>query len=86
MFSALAIAIHNFPEGLATFASAITDPTLGLSIAIAIALHNIPEGISVAVPLYYATGSKKKPFLFLSIRFVRTPGSPDWFLYPTQLF
>ncbi|MGB4373389.1 MAG: zinc transporter ZupT [Halanaerobiales bacterium] len=64
MFSALAIAIHNFPEGLATFASAITDPTLGLSIAIAIALHNIPEGISVAVPLYYATGSKKKAFFY----------------------
>ena len=64
MFSALAIAIHNFPEGLATFASAITDPTLGLSIAIAIALHNIPEGISVAVPLYYATGSRKKAFFY----------------------
>ena len=62
MFSALAIAIHNFPEGLATFTSALQDPALGLSIAIAIAIHNIPEGIAVSVPLYYATGSKKKAF------------------------
>ena len=60
--SALAIAIHNFPEGLATFTSALKDPTLGVSIAVAIAIHNIPEGIAVTVPLYYATGSKKKAF------------------------
>lgn len=62
MFSALAIAIHNFPEGLATFTSALQDPTLGISIAVAIAIHNIPEGIAVSVPLYYATGSKMKAF------------------------
>jgi len=64
LFSALAIAIHNFPEGLATFASAIQDPTLGISIAVAIAIHNIPEGIAVSVPIYFATGSKKKAFLY----------------------
>jgi zinc transporter, ZIP family len=64
LFSALAIAIHNFPEGLATFASALKDPTLGISIAVAIAIHNIPEGIAVSVPLYYATGSKKKAFVY----------------------
>jgi ZIP family zinc transporter len=64
MFTALAIAIHNFPEGLATFAAALADPSLGLSIAIAIAIHNIPEGISVSVPVYYATGSKKKAFVY----------------------
>lgn len=64
MFSALAIAIHNFPEGLATFFSALSDPALGLSIAIAIAIHNIPEGISVSVPLYYATGSRRKAFIY----------------------
>jgi len=63
-FTALAIAIHNFPEGLATFAAALNDPNLGLPIAVAIAIHNIPEGISVAVPIYYATGSKKKAFWF----------------------
>ena len=62
VLSALAIAIHNFPEGLATFMSALVDPSLGLSIAIAIAIHNIPEGISVAVPIFYATGDKKKAF------------------------
>jgi len=62
LFSALAIAIHNFPEGLATFTGALQDPALGLSIAVAIAIHNIPEGIAVSVPIYYATGSKKKAF------------------------
>jgi zinc transporter, ZIP family len=62
MFSALAIAIHNFPEGLATFMGALADPTLGISIAVAIAIHNIPEGIAVSAPIYYATGSKRKAF------------------------
>jgi len=62
MFSALAIAIHNFPEGLATFTGALQDPKLGVSIAVAIAIHNIPEGIAVSVPLYFATGDKKKAF------------------------
>lgn len=60
MLSALAIAIHNFPEGLATFMAAIQDPALGLTIAIAIAIHNVPEGVAVAVPIYYATGSRLK--------------------------
>ena len=64
LFSALAIAIHNFPEGLATFIGALQDPTLGISIAVAIAIHNIPEGISVSVPVYYATGDKKKAFMY----------------------
>lgn len=61
-FTALAIGIHNFPEGIATFASAISDPTLGIAIATAIAIHNIPEGIAVSVPVYFATGSKRKAF------------------------
>jgi len=64
MFTALAIAIHNFPEGLATFLAALEDPSLGIPIAIAIALHNIPEGISVSVPIFYATGNRKKAFLY----------------------
>jgi len=62
MFTALAIGIHNFPEGLATFTAAISNPELGIAIAIAIAIHNIPEGIAVSVPVYYATGSRKKAF------------------------
>ncbi|MDP8232959.1 MAG: zinc transporter ZupT [Candidatus Zophobacter franzmannii] len=64
VLSALAITIHNFPEGLATFASAMKNPALGVSIAVAIAIHNIPEGIAVSVPIYYATGSKKKAFFY----------------------
>ena len=60
LFTALAITIHNFPEGLAAFTSALSDTSLGVAIAIAIAIHNIPEGISVAIPVYCATGSKKK--------------------------
>lgn len=64
LFTALAIGIHNFPEGLATFLAVLKDPSLGLAIAIAIALHNIPEGISVSVPIYYATGNRKRAFLY----------------------
>ena len=64
LFSALAIAIHNFPEGLATFVGALQDPALGVSIAVAIAIHNIPEGIAVAVPIFYATGSRRKAFRY----------------------
>ena len=64
MFTALAIAIHNFPEGLATFAAALSNPTLGVAIAVAIAIHNIPEGIAVSIPIYYATGSRRKAFVY----------------------
>ncbi len=64
LFTALAIGIHNFPEGLATFLAALQNPKLGVAIAIAIALHNIPEGISVSVPIYYATGNRKKAFFY----------------------
>ena len=64
LFTAVAITIHNFPEGLATFLAALEDPALGVAIAIAIALHNIPEGISVSVPIYYATGSRLKAFWY----------------------
>lgn len=62
LFSALAIAIHNFPEGLATFVAALSEPRLGIGIAIAIAIHNIPEGLAVSAPVYYATGSRSKAF------------------------
>lgn len=60
VLTAIVIAIHNFPEGLATLVAAMSEPTRGVSVAIAIAIHNIPEGIAVAVPLYYATGSRRK--------------------------
>ena len=64
IFTALAIGIHNFPEGLATFVATLADPALGIPIAVAIALHNIPEGLAVSVPIYYATGSRKKAFIY----------------------
>lgn len=64
LFTALAIAIHNFPEGLATFLAALDDPALGVAIAVAIALHNIPEGISVSVPIYFATGNRRRAFTY----------------------
>ncbi len=64
VFTALAIAIHNFPEGLATFIATVAEPELGISIALAIAIHNIPEGIAVAIPIYQATGSKKKAVIW----------------------
>jgi zinc transporter, ZIP family len=62
VMTAVAIAIHNFPEGLATFTAAVKDPSLGIAIAVAIAIHNIPEGIAVSVPIFYATGDRKKAF------------------------
>ncbi len=62
IFTALAVGIHNFPEGLVTFLAALQDPTLGVAIAVAIALHNIPEGISVSVPIYYATENRRRAF------------------------
>ena len=64
LFTALAIAIHNFPEGLATFVSAVRDTKLGIAIAVAIAIHNVPEGIAVSIPIFYATGSRKKAFIY----------------------
>lgn len=64
VMTAVAIAIHNFPEGLATFIAALQDPVLAIPIAVAIAIHNIPEGIAVSVPIYYATGSRKKAFMY----------------------
>ncbi len=68
IFTAIAIAIHNFPEGIATFASGVSDIKLGMAIAMAIAIHNIPEGISVSLPVYHVTCSKRKAILcaFLS--------------------
>ena len=73
LFTALAIAIHNFPEGLATFLAALEDPKIGVAIAVAIALHNIPEGISVSVPIFYATGNRRKAFCYSLLSGVAEP-------------
>ena len=67
IMSALAIAIHNFPEGIATFIGALNDPQMGAGITFAIAIHNIPEGIAVAIPIYYATKSKGKALLYATL-------------------
>ncbi len=73
LMSAMAIAIHNFPEGLATFISVLHDPALGITIAAAIAIHNIPEGIAVSVPVYYATGDRKKAFIYSALSGLSEP-------------
>lgn len=87
LFTALAIAIHNFPEGLATFTAALKDPSLGVAIAVAIAIHNIPEGISVSVPVLYATGSRKKAFWFSFLSGLAEPvGAIVGYLIFRQLF
>lgn len=64
LFVALGLGIHNFPEGMATFAAAVSDRYLGFAVAIAIALHNIPEGLAVSAPVFAATGSRRKAFLW----------------------
>lgn len=74
IFMALGIAIHNFPEGMVTFASAATgDVALGVTVAVAIAIHNIPEGIAVSVPIFYATGDRGKAFTYSFLSGVAEP-------------
>ena len=67
IMSALAIAVHNFPEGIATFIGALNDAEMGIGITFAISIHNIPEGIAVAIPIYYATKSKGKALLYATL-------------------
>ncbi len=73
LMSALAIAVHNFPEGIATFIGALNDPEMGAGITFAIAIHNIPEGIAVAIPIYYATKSKGKALLYATLSGMSEP-------------
>ena len=71
--TAIAITIHNFPEGIATFITSYQDSGLALAIAVAIAIHNIPEGIAVSIPIYQATGSRKKAFSYTLISGLAEP-------------
>ena len=71
--TAIAIGLHNFPEGLATFVGTLDDPSVGASLAVAIAVHNVPEGICVAMPVYHATGSQWKAFLWAAISGISEP-------------
>jgi len=73
ILTAVAIALHNFPEGIATFVSALSDPALGIAIAVAIAIHNIPEGIAISIPIYYATGSRRKAFFYSFLSGIAEP-------------
>lgn len=92
VLTALAIAIHNFPEGIAIFGSTLVNIEFGVLIAFAIAIHNIPEGISVSMPIFYATGNKKKAFVYSFLSglsepvgavvgfFILLPFLSDWIL------
>lgn len=73
LMMAVAVGVHNFPEGLVTFLAVLQEPVTGFFIAFAIAIHNIPEGISISVPIYYATGSKKKAFIYSSLSGIAEP-------------
>jgi len=64
LVTALAIGVHNFPEGLATFVATLDNPTVGLALAVAIAIHNIPEGLCVSIPIYFASGDRHKAFMW----------------------
>jgi ZIP family zinc transporter len=89
LFTALAVAIHNFPEGVATFLAAIEDPPGGVAIAFAVALHNIPEGVSVSAPIFYATGRRGRAFVYSFLSGLTEPlgglfaaVTLDWLLAP----
>merc|ERR1711972_990446 len=71
--TAAAIAIHNFPEGLATFVATLAEPSVGVTLAIAIGVHNVPEGLCVALPIYYATDSRLKGFLWALLSGISEP-------------
>ena len=73
LFTALALAIHNFPEGMATFMAALQAPSLGISVAVAVAVHNIPEGVSVALPVFHATHSRAKAFWYSALSGLAEP-------------
>jgi ZIP family zinc transporter len=73
LFVALGLGIHNFPEGMATFATSLSDPQLGIAIAVAIAFHNIPEGLAVSAPVYVATGNRGKAFWWSFLSGVAEP-------------
>jgi ZIP family zinc transporter len=73
LLTAFGIGIHNFPEGMATFAGTLEDVSLGIAIAVAIAIHNIPEGLAVSAPVYAATGSRSKAFLWSFLSGVSEP-------------
>lgn len=73
IITALAMGLHNLPEGLATFIATLADPSFGMTMCIAIAVHNIPEGLSVAAPLYSSTGSRCQGLMWSVISALAEP-------------
>ncbi len=73
LFTAVAICVHNFPEGMATFLTTTQNITLGISVGLAIAIHNIPEGIAVALPIYHVTGKKRYAMLYAALSGITEP-------------
>lgn len=84
--TAVAICIHNFPEGMATFLASTHNLTLGISVAFAIAIHNIPEGIAVALPIYHATGKKRYAMLYAALSGISEPIGAVIGMFLIQLF
>jgi len=72
-FVAVAVSLHNFPEGIATLVATLSSPALGIPLAIAVALHNVPEGLCVSLPVYYSTGSKWKGFMWAFLSGISEP-------------
>lgn len=86
LISCIAIVLHNLPEGIITYLTSSKNLSLGLTLAIAIALHNIPEGISISIPIYYSTGSRKKAFLYTLLSGLSEPlGAVLAFLFLSPL-
>ncbi len=73
LMAAIAITAHNFPEGMATFFATLDDPAVGAPLAAAIAIHNIPEGVSIAIPVYFATGSRSKAIIACAVSAIAEP-------------
>lgn len=59
----IAIALHNFPEGLAIGSGFVAETRLGLGLAVVIALHNMPEGLAMVTPMRVGGYSSTKAFL-----------------------
>lgn len=86
LFTAIAICVHNFPEGMATFLTTTQNVTLGVSVGLAIAIHNIPEGISVALPIYHVTGKKRYAMLYAALSGISEPLGALIGIFLFQLF
>ena len=73
LITAIAVTLHNLPEGIATFLVASQDIRLGIPVAIAIAIHNLPEGIAIALPIFHATGKKRQAILYTFLSGISEP-------------